>query len=77
MQEAEIRKIEVQSQPQANSSRNPTCKISNTKTGLVEWLKLQEHLPSKHKVDLQSKTLKTKHPMSFCNTRRCKIKSYK
>jgi hypothetical protein len=30
-QEAEIRRIKVQSQPRANSSRDPISKISNTK----------------------------------------------
>jgi hypothetical protein len=38
-QEAEIRRITVQSQPQANSSRDPISKIPITKTGLAEWLK--------------------------------------
>jgi hypothetical protein len=32
-QEAEIKRIEVQSQPKANSSRYPISKISNTKQG--------------------------------------------
>jgi hypothetical protein len=39
LQEAEIKRIEVQSQPLANNSQNPIWKILNTKTGLVEWLK--------------------------------------
>jgi hypothetical protein len=37
--EAEVKKIPVQSQPQANSLQDPISKIPNTKTGLVEWFK--------------------------------------
>jgi hypothetical protein len=32
---------------EVNSSRDPILKISNIKTGLVEWIKLVECLPSK------------------------------
>jgi hypothetical protein len=39
IQEAEIRKIMVQSQPQANSSQDPILKKSIIKKGLVEGLK--------------------------------------
>jgi hypothetical protein len=38
-QEAEIRRIKFQSQPQANSSPNPILIIPNTKKCLVEWIK--------------------------------------
>jgi hypothetical protein len=38
-QEAEIRRIRVQSQPEANRSRDPISKKTQYKTGLVEWLK--------------------------------------
>jgi hypothetical protein len=37
-QEAEVRKIAVQSQHQANSLRGPISKKKNHKKGLVEWL---------------------------------------
>jgi hypothetical protein len=39
-QEAEIRRIVVQSQPQA-SSQDPFSKKPFTKVGLVEWLKVK------------------------------------
>jgi hypothetical protein len=52
-QEAEIRRITVQSQPQANSSRDPILKKPATKKGLVEWLKVkarvQTPVPQKKK----------------------------
>jgi hypothetical protein len=38
-QEAEIRRIMVQSQPQANSSGNPLLKKFHQKKGLAEWFK--------------------------------------
>jgi uncharacterized protein (DUF305 family) len=38
-QEAEIRRMEVRSQPWANSSRDP-IKKTHHKKGLVEWLKV-------------------------------------
>jgi hypothetical protein len=38
-QEAEIRRTEVRSQPQANSLRDSYSKTPNTKIGLAEWLK--------------------------------------
>jgi hypothetical protein len=38
-QEADIKKIKVQSQPQANSLRDPISKKPHHKKGLVEWLK--------------------------------------
>jgi hypothetical protein len=40
-QEAEIKRIMIQSQPQASSSKDPISKIPNKKKkkGLVEWLK--------------------------------------
>jgi hypothetical protein len=40
-QEAEMRRMEVQSQPQANSLWDPILKKPITKKGLVEWLKVQ------------------------------------
>jgi hypothetical protein len=41
-QEAEIRRISVQSQPRQNSSQDPISKNKTiTKIGLVEWLKVQ------------------------------------
>jgi hypothetical protein len=47
-QVAEIRRIEVPIQPQANSLRDPILgKKIQHKTGLVEWLMRQKHLPSK------------------------------
>jgi hypothetical protein len=39
-QEAEIRRIAVQSQPLANSSQDSILKKPITKKVLVEWLKL-------------------------------------
>jgi hypothetical protein len=39
-QEAEIRRITVQSQPQANSPRDPFSKKPITKEVLAEWLKV-------------------------------------
>jgi hypothetical protein len=39
MQEAEIRRIMVRSQPQANSSQDPILKKPFTKKGLEKWLK--------------------------------------
>jgi hypothetical protein len=39
-QEAEIRRITIQSQPQANSSQDSILKIPITEIGLVEWLKV-------------------------------------
>jgi hypothetical protein len=39
-QEAEIRRISVQSQTQKNSSRDPILKKPTQKKGLVEWLKV-------------------------------------
>jgi hypothetical protein len=41
-QEAEIRRIKVQSQPRLNSSRNPILNkhITHKKRRLVEWLKV-------------------------------------
>jgi hypothetical protein len=40
-QEAEVRRITVQSQPQSNSLREPISKKSITqKKGLVEWLEV-------------------------------------
>jgi hypothetical protein len=47
-QEIEIRKIMVQSQPQANSSPDPTLKIPNEKQGW-ESGSSNECLPCKHK----------------------------
>jgi hypothetical protein len=38
-QKAQIRRIEVQRQPQANSLRSAVSKIPNKKKGLAEWLK--------------------------------------
>jgi hypothetical protein len=39
-QEAEIRRMEVQSQPQGNSLPDLISKIPFTKKGLGEWLKV-------------------------------------
>jgi hypothetical protein len=39
--EAEIRRIEVGSQPGQNRSRDPISKKPFTKKGLVEWLKVK------------------------------------
>jgi hypothetical protein len=39
-QERESRRIIVQSQPQANSLRDPILKIPSRKKGLMEWLKV-------------------------------------
>jgi hypothetical protein len=39
-QEAECRRMEVQSQTQANSLRDPISEKHFTKKGLVEWLKV-------------------------------------
>jgi hypothetical protein len=39
-QEAEIRRIMVQSQPGQNSSQDPILKKTHHKEGLVEWLKV-------------------------------------
>jgi hypothetical protein len=39
-QEAEIRRILVQSQPWANSSSRPCLEKPFTKTEMVEWLKV-------------------------------------
>jgi hypothetical protein len=39
-QETKIRRITVQSQPQANNSRDPISKKTHHKKGLVEWLKV-------------------------------------
>jgi hypothetical protein len=39
-QEAEIRRISVQSQPRENSLQDPISKITITKKELVEWLKV-------------------------------------
>jgi hypothetical protein len=38
-QEAEIRRIEVQSQSGENSLRDPTLKKAHHKKGLAQWLK--------------------------------------
>jgi hypothetical protein len=38
-QEAQIRRIMVQSQSWADSSQIPILKLPNTKKGLVQWLK--------------------------------------
>jgi hypothetical protein len=46
-QEAEIRRIVVQSQPQANSSQDPISKIPNTKRA-NRVAQVTECLPSKH-----------------------------
>jgi hypothetical protein len=40
-QEAELRRIEVQSQPRQIVSQDPISKITFTKIGLVEWLKVK------------------------------------
>jgi hypothetical protein len=40
-QETEIRRMAVQSQPQANSWRDPISKNPITKIGLAEWLKVK------------------------------------
>jgi hypothetical protein len=57
-QEAVIRRIPVQSQPQANNSQDPITKISNTKrTGRVA--QVIQHLPSKREA-LISNTSTTK-----------------
>jgi hypothetical protein len=37
--EANIRRIEVPSQPRENISQDPISKIAITRKGLVEWLK--------------------------------------
>jgi hypothetical protein len=47
-QEAEIRRIEVQSQPWANSSRDPMWRKPIANKGLTDCLRLVEHLASKH-----------------------------
>jgi hypothetical protein len=46
-QEAKIRRIVVQSQPE--SKKDPISKIPSTKMGMVKWLKWIECLPSKMK----------------------------
>jgi hypothetical protein len=39
IQDTEIKKMEVQSQPGQTVHENPILKKTNRKTGLVEWLK--------------------------------------
>jgi hypothetical protein len=69
-QEAEIRRIVVQSQPR-QMIQEILCgeKTHITKKGLVEWLKCKEHLRSKHEA-LSSKSSaakKKKKKRTACN----------
>jgi hypothetical protein len=68
-QEAEIRRITVQSQPRANSSQDPISK-NPSQIGLVEWLKVKglSSIPSTPHTQKKNISLKT-NLFFFCFNR--------